>query len=260
MIHLAQHFLINSSAIKKIVGALDIQKNETIIEIGPGRGALTKPLLQQCIQQQCQLIAIEKDSKLANSLWQTTHNENFKIVIEDAIDYFSQFNKTQPPYATNYKLIGNIPYYITGKLLRTLSELSTKPQRTILMIQKEVAERLCAQPPQMNLLAAAVQIWAEPKIIFTLSPKDFTPPPAVESAVIQLLPKPTTPNLDRYFAFLHVLFKQPRKTILNNLQFGLDLPKIDIEKHLGALGIPPQDRPHNLSLEQIQSLVHLFTS
>ena len=138
--------------------------------------------------------------------------------------------------------------------MRILSELKNKPALTVLMLQKEVAERIAAKPPKMNLLAAAVQFWAEPKILFALKPRDFSPPPKVESAVVTLNSKPHTLNPEKYYKFIHILFKQPRKTLLNNLQGGLKLPKNEIETALKSLKINPQTRPQNLSLEVINRL------
>ncbi len=269
---LGQNFLVNKTAIKKIVAVLNLQPKDTIIEIGPGQGALTFPLVKQCRRLDCEIIAIEKDPVLANQFkiqsasWRT----KFKIIEGDALKvlpiligaHHSLF-KIQ-----NLKLVGNIPYYITGQLLRIISELKIKPSLTVLMLQKEVAERIIAEPPKMNLLAAAVQIWAEPKIIFTLKPDNFKPRPKVESAVIKLTAKITNDPMPtgrqelpmtNYYRMIHIIFKQPRKTLFNNLRQGLKTPKYKIEKALKTLKINPQSRPQNLSVAQLKELAELFT-
>ncbi|MDO8430021.1 MAG: rRNA adenine dimethyltransferase family protein [bacterium] len=275
---LGQHFLTNKSAIKKIIADLDLKSGETIIEIGPGDGALTFPLLEECKKVGCKLIAIEKDRDLAVKL--IKHEEKIEVIHGDALKELSKICFKLD--SSSFKLVGNIPYYITGKLLRVLSELNNKPNISVLMIQKEVAERIVSQPrrmnpvrgregPQrasasngMNLLAAAVQFWAEPKILFSLKPADFNPPPEVDSAVIKLTTKPqTTTNNHRqlqqnYYKLIHILFKQPRKTIFNNLRTGLKTKEEDIKKSLQFLNINPLDRPQNLSLEQIKSLANIF--
>lgn len=258
---LGQHFLTNQSAIKKIISALELRPDDTVIEIGPGRGALTFPLLKKCQR----LIAIEKDPKLGLGVKGVGNSKHLEVVIGDAPKTLPDLIKTYDLRPMTYKLVGNIPYYITGKLLRILSELKNKPTLVVLMVQKEVAERLIAKPPKMNLLAAATQFWAEPEILFTLKPEDFNPLPKVESAIIKLKTKDArqeTKETENYYKSLRILFKQPRKTILNNLQTGLKLPKNKIENALRSLKIDPNSRPQNLSIKQIKQLTvlpNLFT-
>ena len=230
---LGQHFLINKSAIKKIVSALDLQNNDTVIEIGPGKGALTEPLitkLQNC--KIAKLILIEKDPALVYKLKSLKNKifPNLEIVGGDALKIIPELISNQQSAISNYKIVGNIPYYITGK------------------------------PPRMNLLAAAVQFWAEPKILFSLKSGDFQPPPKVQSAVIKLTPKPYTLNPENYYKLIKILFKQPRKTLLNNLQNGLKIPKEKIRNELKKQEINPEIRPQNLRIKQIESLTNLFTS
>lgn len=240
------------------MAALNLKLNETIIEIGPGNGELTFPLAEECKKIGCKLIGVEKDPILVDKLTNLKINK-LKILKGDVLKLLPKINKTYKlKNLQTYKLVGNIPYYITGKLLRVLSELENKPQLTILMIQKEVAERLTAQPPQMNLLAAAVQFWAEPKILFTLKPGDFNPPPKVESAVIYLTPKPPTLSSNTYYQFIHAAFKQPRKTLVNNLRIGLKKPKNEIENALRTAKIDLQARPQNLSINEIKLLTTLL--
>src|SRR3989344_1254738 len=222
---LGQHFLINKFAIKKIVAALNLKANDTIIEIGPGKGALTFPLLEECQKLNCKIIGVEKDPELVNKLesYKVKKFYNFEIINGDALKILPDY-KLQ---TTGYKLIGNIPYYITGKLLRILSELENKPKLIVLTIQREVAERITAKQGEMNLLAAAVQVWAEAEIIGYLKPSDFSPPPKVESAIIKLAtriqPLVTRDGVDDYYKIIKILFKQPRKTLLNNLSAGLKI-------------------------------------
>lgn len=251
---LGQHFLVNQSAIKKIIAALDLKPADTIIEIGPGKGALTLPLAEKCQNPnfKCQIIAIEKDRQLVESIKYKVLSMNGEIIQGDAL-------KVLPKIHTEYKLVGNIPYYITGKLLRILSELRNKPSLTVLTIQKEVAERICAKPPQMNLLAAAVQFWAEPRIIAALKSSDFNPPPKVDSAIIKLSPKTITLDPKRYYPLIKIIFKQPRKTLLNNLSEGLKITKIDTLNRLKKLGFNEQTRAQELNLEQIIGIVNNFS-
>ena len=249
--YLGQHFLKNKSAIKKIIVSLDLRGGETVIEIGPGKGALTFPILHECNRIGAKLIAIEKDRELAGKLFQT--EKEMRIEFGDALEILPGLTEK----IRNYKIVGNIPYYITGKLLRTISELENKPELTVLMIQKEVAERAGMKQGGMNLLSAATQIWAEPEILFTLSPEDFDPPPKVHSAVIRL----TTNKIqlepgksEKYYKLIHIIFKQPRKTLYNNLRDGLEMPVENMKNILEELKIGLKSRPQDLSIETIKLL------
>lgn len=243
--YLGQHFLINETAILNIIESLELKKGDTIIEIGPGAGALTIPLSQKCKEIGCKLIAIEKDTTLAQGF------ENVEVVYGDALLELPKIAQK----LSDYKIVGNIPYYITGHLLRTIGELANKPVVTVLMIQKEVAQRVCAAPPNMNLLAAATQIWAQCEPLFALRPADFDPPPKVHSAVIKLHTKNLklkAKELAKYYRALHVIFKQPRKTLLNNLSEAM--PRETARKMLETLNLPPNFRSQNATLEHIREI------
>ena len=249
---LGQHFLKDRNVLKKITEALEIQSGDFVIEIGSGQGSLTELLMEAPINK---IIAIEKDKKLALDLKLKNRDGTILEVIEgDALKIL--------PTVTNklnreYKLIGNIPYYITGYLLRVIAELENKPSLIVFTIQKEVAERLTAQPPAMNLLAASVQYWAEPKIITSIPAGSFSPPPKVDSAIISLKTKKVKDS-ESYYKFIKILFKQPRKTILNNLAESLELNKDEIGKKLSSLDIKERSRPQNLDLKTIQKMSKLF--
>lgn len=272
MQRLGQHFLKNKAVLEKIADSLNPKRDDIVIEIGPGHGELTKELLQHPVH----VIAIEKDRRLADLL-----KRNAKLLISnDKSNPNDQMSKLEVQTGnalkilpslirnlklgighSNYKVVGNIPYYITGYLLRILSELERKPETITLLIQKEVAERITAKPPHLNLLAAVTQSWAKPTIIARVGKKDFSPPPKVDSAVITLIPRGTHglpaqagyPLNPRYFEFLRVLFKQPRKTTANNLAV-IYSNKAVISGKLRDLNINPSVRPQNLSLGEIQNL------
>ncbi len=244
---LGQHFLINQSAIDRIVAAVSPQAGEVVIEIGPGAGALTKPLAEQCAKVGARLIGIEKDEALVGPLARELADwPNAEIVSADV--------RTELPRLTSqlgaYQLVGNIPYYITGALLRLIGELPQGPRLTTLMIQREVAERVCSPAGQMSLLAAATQIWAEPRLMFVLPPSDFDPPPQVHSAVIQLVTRSDIPDqktLESYYRALHIIFKQPRKTLLNNLAEALP-SRQEASGFLQRLDLPENSRPQDLTI------------
>lgn len=260
---LGQHFLINKNKLRKIAEALDLKAGDVAVEIGPGHGELTNLLIAEL--QNCKiarLIAIEKDQKLAEDLRNRIYDlrPNVEIVTGDVLKILKSYTLN----LKSYKLVGNIPYYITGHLFRIIGELKNKPALIVLTIQKEVAERVCAEPPQMNLLAASVQFWAEPKIISPVSKKDFRPAPKVDSAIIKLVIKKLSnyviTQLPNYYRLIKILFKQPRKTIINNLMMTMTMTitKDEVIKQLRLAGINPQDRPQNLSIEQLLKLTQLF--
>lgn len=260
---LGQNFLMNKSKLRKIVDALEFKKGDTIIEIGPGHGELTDEIIARL--QNCKIkkiILVEKDEKLVEilkNLRETKWKQNkdtIKIIAGDIFKILPKIISDQQFAISNYKIAGNIPYYITGYLLRVISELKFKPETVVFTIQKEVAQRICAQPPRMNLLAASVQFWAEPKIIGYISKKDFRPAPKVDSAIIRL--KVTSDKRqvksEKYYKFIKILFKQPRKTIFNNF-CGARKENIDeCRNRLLKTGIDPSGRPQNLTIRQLKEM------
>jgi len=258
---LGQHFLKNKAALQKIADALELREGDTVVEIGPGHGELTELLLTSA--KKIAVTAIEKDRNFIAPLQEKfatepTHGA-FEVIEGDALKLL----KGMPG---NYKIAGNIPYYITGKLLRVLSELPQKPERTVLLVQREVAERICAKPPAMNRLAASVQFWAEPKIIGLVPKEQFSPPPKVDSAIVLLktiVPAKKMDEADRYYAAVRALFAQPRKTILNNLSAVRDLDgkkadKRKITEDLQHLSVSPLNRPQNLSITDLSAIAKTF--
>jgi len=264
---LGQHFLTNKNKLKKFIDALELKNKDVVIEIGAGHGEITENIKYQI--SNIKIIAIEKDASLVKFLKEKfSGDKNVEIIQGDVLKILSRITNDSKLATYNYKLTGNIPFYITGRLLRTISELKIKPEAVVLIIQKEVAERICAVPPEMNLFAASVGFWAKPKIIGYISKKDFKPEPKVDSAIIKLVIKQLSnyviTQLPNYYRFIKILFKQPRKTILNNLTYtdlhGLEheLTQINKEKiieKLHKLGIKPSDRPQNLTIEQIKKII-----
>ncbi len=203
----------------------------------------------------------------------TATPEPLSIIEGDALKLLPEI-VAQLPREARYKIVGNIPYYITGKLLRVVSELEYAPERVIVLIQEEVAERICAAPPAMNRLAASVQFWADATIIARVPRNDFSPPPKVDSAVIVLKNNFLAKNAvrdrkikasvqhaiepTRYYKTVRAIFAQPRKTLLNNLSViaGKGVTKEHIITHLQKIGIDPAARPQDLSIEQIIAIAY----
>lgn len=294
---LGQHFLKNAAVLQKIVDALAIADGDRVIEIGAGHGELTAPLALAARGKHCKIFCIEKDRALVGELEVFATQENSTIdntvdngalddtnarprvtVIEgDALKLLPEIILKNIVRAkkTHYKILGNIPYYITGKLLRTIGELEHKPERTVLLIQKEVALRICATPPDMNRLAASVQFWADAEIVAHVPRKDFSPAPDVDSAVIVLDTKifagksalgsakhdddASDLNPMLYYRAVRAIFAQPRKTLLNNLSAAArkTIKKNEVGAQIKKNSINPASRPQDLSIDQIASIASM---
>lgn len=264
---LGQHFLINAEKLKKVADALAIRKGDVVIEIGPGHGELTEYLLEAGAR----VTALERDKSLieplnekfasTNELTSLRANELPLEVIEgNALELLPMVVEELEQAGTPYMIAGNIPYYITGYLLRVIENLSHKPTRVVLTIQKEVAERMCARVPHMNLLAASVQFWAEPEIVDIVPKKDFDPAPKVDSATVRLEVRQTEEvTADVYYAFIKKIFAQPRKTIMNNLA-GKEGDKIAVGNLLQSAGVAPSARPQTINKDMLATLAKLFSS
>lgn len=253
---LGQHFLADRRILRKIVTTAALSPQDTVLEIGPGLGSLT----QELTECGCQVMAVEKDSKLTEILKEKFKNTSNLQIIKG--DILKLLEKNITKQWGSYKVVANIPYYLTAVLVRRLLESTNPPQLMVLMVQKEVAQRICAQPPRMSLLAVAVQFYAEPKIISYVSKNSFWPKPKVDSAIIKITPhnspfyKRPHPELDsggagvdKFFRVLKAGFSQPRKQLVNNLSRGLKIERAEIEKNLKTLNIEPPQRPQTLSVQ-----------
>lgn len=251
----------DESVLRKTAEILEIGRDETLVEIGPGHGELTKHLLRK---NPGRLIVLEKDPALASALRKnlglSENDPQLEVITGDALQLLPKLLE-EGKLGKNYKLAGNIPYYITGYLLRIVSELEPKPRLVALVIQKEVAERLTALPPRMNLLSASVRFWAEPEIIRRIGAKSFSPPPKVDSALVLLKTLVKKPDIDpaAYYSFIRRLFKQPRKTIINNLAATVGKEKRDtINKLSLTTHIENESRPQSLTVDRIKEIASEF--
>ncbi len=237
---LGQNFLHDLDILQKISNTLNIVKSDIVVEIGGGHGELTQLLSSQ---KPAKLIVIEKDINLAILLQKKFNNH--EIISGDALQKLPQINL--PP---NWKLIGNIPYYITGRLFRILSELQNPPEKTILLIQKEVANRVSSVAPNANLLSSMIRGWATPTYLFPVNRNSFYPVPQVDSAVISLEKKAVSAPSE-YFSVTRAIFKQPRKKAVNNLMDSLKMERSQAENAFSACGLSLDLRPQNLTPENI---------
>jgi len=241
---LGQSFLIDKNILEKIINAANLSKNDIVLEIGPGLGSLTKELAKRVKR----VIAIEKDKVMARVLEKTLKENkinNVEIINKDILKI--------PNYElliTNYKLIANLPYYITSPVIRKFLEAENRPQQMILMVQKEVAERIIAKNNKMSLLSVSVQFYAKPEIISYVSKDSFYPKPKVDSAIIKITPQQTPEiNIKKFFELVKISFSSKRKKLKNNIAPWLKMEKPDFEKILKELKINPNIRAENLSVK-----------
>lgn len=241
---LGQHLLIDKKAMAKVVAAAQITKSDVILEIGPGTGLLTKELAQRAKK----VIAIEKDLAMVDILGKTLKEyKNVEIISGDALSY------KVPKVCKVYKVVANIPYYITSPLIRMFLEAENPPTEMILMIQKEVARRICAKPPNMSILAVSVQFYATPKIISYVPKGCFWPVPNVDSAIIKITPNKMDARRpsynDDFFRVVKAGFLHPRKKLINNLAEGLTMNKEAVLCWLASSKIDPASRAETLTIK-----------
>ncbi len=263
---LGQHFLIDGDVLELIASAAQLTSADIVMEIGSGLGVLTKELAKQAGW----VIAIELDSKLAASLKQTLASfDNVTIINEDILGInpaaLLREQKARFPPAINsplsYKVVANLPYYITSPTLRHFLEASVKPQTMVVMVQKEVAEAIVAKPDHMSLLSISVQFYGEPRIISHVPAHCFYPAPEVDSAIlrIDLYPQPAVAvDEGSFFELVRAGFTASRKQICNSLAQGLGLPKAEALSLLGKADIAPQRRAGTLTLGEWAQLWQVF--
>lgn len=250
---LGQHWLTDAAALQAIVDAGDVGSKDTILEIGPGVGTLTELLVKQAGE----VVAVEFDATLAAALSDQLAAANLTVVHEDIL----KFDLTS--LSPGYKVVANIPYYLTSNLIRTLSESSHPPALAVLLVQKEVAERVAAAPGAMSLLSVSAQFYWEVGLGQEVPARLFTPPPKVDSQVL-ILKRRTQPLFEvderNFFRLVKAGFSNRRKTLLNSLSGGLRLPKAQVVAVLEAAAINPQSRPQELSLRQWHALYEQVNS
>ncbi len=252
---LGQHFLVDKGVLRKIIETADLSPDDMVLEIGPGIGTLTQELAQKAGR----VIAIEKDQKMCEILKETLKDfNNIEIIQGDILKIPNTRYKIQD---TRYKVVANLPYYITSPVIRKFLEVKNQPSEMILMVQKEVAQRICAKPPKMSLLAVSVQFYSGPKIISYVSKKSFWPQPKVNSAIVKIAMNNEQRTIDRnlFFKIVKAGFSQPRKQLINNLSKGLKKSKEEIKKWLLENKIQPLQRAETLTLANWINLAETFT-
>lgn len=240
---LGQHWLSDAGVLEAICDSGKVGEEDVVLEIGPGTGTLTAFLVRKAKQ----VIAVEYDAKLANELSSRVKAANLQIINQDILS----FDLTSLP--AEYKVIANIPYYLTSNLIRVLSETPNQASQIVLLVQKEVAQRVAAKPGDMSLLSVCAQFYWEASLGQVVPAELFIPPPKVDSQVLILSrrQKPLFEDVDEkmYFRVVKAGFASRRKTLLNSLAGGLRTDKEQIQQILNLAQLDPALRPQNLSLE-----------
>lgn len=249
---LGQNFLVDEKALQIITQIAEISPEDIVLEIGPGFGSLTRHLARLAHQ----VVAVELDNRLSPALQQVLiPYSNVRIVVGDILS--QDINELiQSP---TYLVVANIPYYITSLLIRHLLEAKSRPKRLVLTVQAEVAERICAGPGNMSLLALSVQVYGQPSIQAHLPAGAFYPAPKVDSAVVRVdihdTPKIPTAQIDTFFQLAKAGFSQKRKMIKNALAAGMQWTPAVCASLLEAAGIDPRRRAETLVLSEWAQLV-----
>ncbi len=239
---LGQHWLTDDASLGAMCNSGSVVAGDVVLEIGPGTGTLTRKLLDRGAQ----VIAVELDHRLADSLQKKFIGANLSLKLENILT----FDLTKLP--KSYKLVSNIPYYLTSKLIRIISESTNPPSVAVLLIQKEVAERVVAQPGTMSILSVSCQFFWDTSLGIKVPAALFAPPPKVDSQILVLTRKAAQPfDVDQkaFFRLVRIGYSNRRKKLSNSLMSGLQITKSDAEVLVDRSGFSPNVRPQELSLK-----------
>ena len=249
---LGQSFLVDSRVLQRILAAARIDSDDTVLEIGAGLGTLTQALAERVRR----LVAVEVDERLVVFLReQLAAFPNTEIVQGDILALnIAQLLWEEPSQNAPFKVVANIPYYITSAVLRHLLEMSIRPQLIVLMVQREVAQRIAAKQGQMSILAVSVRFYGRPSVVARVSAQAFYPVPKVDSAIVRIVPHEQLPldgdDVAAFFRIVRAGFAQRRKQLRNSLAHGLALPADGLAEALAAAGIQEQRRAQTLSVSE----------
>jgi 16S rRNA (adenine1518-N6/adenine1519-N6)-dimethyltransferase len=252
---LGQNFLQDPAALESIVKAAEIEPDDSVLEVGPGLGSLTRYLAIHARE----VVAVELDQRLLPLLQAIlSPYDNVRLIQADIL----KVSPAELMSKDGYLVVANIPYYITSALLRHLLESHPRPRRMVLTVQKEVAERICAESGRMSLLSLSVQVYGRPRIIARIPAGAFYPAPKIDSAIlrIEIAGEPGIPYelLDKFFQLAKAGFGQKRKTLRNSISAGLRITPTQAQSLLEAAGIDAQRRAETLSLDEWKTLTKII--
>jgi 16S rRNA (adenine1518-N6/adenine1519-N6)-dimethyltransferase len=253
---LGQNFLVSPGVLEHILNAAEVKAEDLVLEIGPGLGVLTRALAGRAEK----VVAVEVDPELAANLrGQLRECGNIEIVAGDILELdvaklMTEGAGTASASATTYKVVANIPYNITSAVIRHLLEARVRPALIVLMVQKEVAQRITAAPDEMSLLAVSVQFYGTPRLVHHVPAGAFYPAPKVDSAILRIEPL-AHPRMDEreiegFFQVVRAGFGQKRKQLRNALTQGLRLPADTVEQGMEKAGIDPERRAQTLGVDE----------
>lgn len=250
---LGQHWLYDQASLEAICDDSEINSSDTVLEIGPGLGTLTKELTSRAKH----VIAVEFDNQLAEQLPSRVKADNLEVISQDILT----FDFTKMP--SDYKIVANIPYYLTSNLIRVISETPNQPLQVAILIQKEVAQRVASKPGDMSILSVTAQYFWDVSLGIEVKAELFTPPPKVDSQILVLKRRePLFKDVDDkgYFRIVKAGFSQKRKTLLNSLSAGLGVDKEIVINACSSVDIDPSRRAQTLSLDEWYNLYLSFNT
>lgn len=257
---LGQNFMVDESALMQMADTAEVGPLDVVLEIGAGLGALTRFLGARARR----VVSLEVDSRFIDPLrHQFDGQPHVEVVQEDILQ--ADLGRLLGEDSENYKVVANLPYYITSAIIRCLLESPTPPRLLVMTVQYEVAERLNAAPGDMSLLAVGVQFYGQPEIVARLKPGVFYPRPSVDSALVRIEPNPDGPPLPtdertRFFRIVRAGFSQPRKKLKNSLSAGLHLTSELVVNWMSKAGLDPSRRAETLSIAEWLVLYHAAAS
>jgi 16S rRNA (adenine1518-N6/adenine1519-N6)-dimethyltransferase len=250
--HLGQHWLHDREVLEHIADCAEVDSNDTVLEVGPGLGTLTSVLLRRAEQ----VVSVEFDEALAKKLPGQFPGTNLSVVNQDIL----QFDTSTLP--VGYKVVANVPYYITNKIIQKCMTDPNRPSVVVLLIQKEVAERAAAGPGDMSVLSVSAQLYADVSLGQVVPAELFTPPPKVDSQVLILRTKfaelPEYMSEKQFFRVVKAGFSAKRKKLRSSLSGGLALQKGAVEELLRSVHVSPDARAEDLSVEDWRKLAEAF--
>jgi len=260
---LGQHFLIDEAVLERILSAAELGPGDTVVEIGPGLGILTEGLAKRGAR----VIAVELDSKLVALLKKRLATfPDVKVIRADILKVTARqllqndLSASEP--TRSYKVVANLPYYITSPVLRHFLEVQPRPSEMVVMVQKEVGEAIAATPGKMSLLSVKTQFYSKPSIISYVPAASFYPPPKVDSVILRLdvysQPPIEVSDVAGFFDIVMHGFSSPRKQLRNSLAHSLEMPPNRVALLLEEAGIEGKRRAETLSLEEWRELWRIF--